>query len=138
VSYRPEIKVVDVTIRDGGLMNDHRFTDDVVKAVYGACVEGGIDYMEIGYKTSKEVASPGRVRAVEVLQRGRRPAYRRRQRHEPQARRHGRRRRCDYRDDIAPKQHSVIDMIRVATYIHQIPTALDMVKDAHDKGTRRR
>jgi 4-hydroxy 2-oxovalerate aldolase len=25
-------------------------------------------------------------------------------------------------------------MIRVATYIHQIPLALDMVKDAHDKG----
>ena len=25
-------------------------------------------------------------------------------------------------------------MIRVATYISQIPTALDMVKDAHDKG----
>ena len=25
-------------------------------------------------------------------------------------------------------------MIRVATYIHQIPTALEMVKDAHDKG----
>ena len=27
-----------------------------------------------------------------------------------------------------------MDMIRVATYINQIPTALDMVKDAHDKG----
>ena len=25
-------------------------------------------------------------------------------------------------------------MIRVATYIHQIPLALDMIKDAHDKG----
>ena len=25
-------------------------------------------------------------------------------------------------------------MVRVATYIHQIPTALEMVKDAHDKG----
>ena len=25
-------------------------------------------------------------------------------------------------------------MVRVATYIHQIPTALDMIKDAHDKG----
>jgi 4-hydroxy 2-oxovalerate aldolase len=25
-------------------------------------------------------------------------------------------------------------MIRVATYIHQIPVALDMIKDAHDKG----
>jgi 4-hydroxy 2-oxovalerate aldolase len=25
-------------------------------------------------------------------------------------------------------------MIRVATYIHQIPTAVDMIKDAHEKG----
>ena len=30
LGYREEIKVVDVTIRDGGLMNDHQFTDDVV------------------------------------------------------------------------------------------------------------
>jgi 4-hydroxy 2-oxovalerate aldolase len=42
--------------------------------------------------------------------------------------------RCDYRTDIAPKKDSVIDLVRVATYIHQVPTALDMVKDAHDKG----
>jgi 4-hydroxy 2-oxovalerate aldolase len=42
--------------------------------------------------------------------------------------------RCDYREDIPPKKDSVIDMIRVATYINQIPTALDMVRDAHDKG----
>ena len=42
--------------------------------------------------------------------------------------------RCDYREDILPKKDSVLDMIRVATYIHQIPTALEMVKDAHDKG----
>ena len=25
-------------------------------------------------------------------------------------------------------------MVRVASYIHQVPTALDMIKDAHDKG----
>ena len=42
--------------------------------------------------------------------------------------------RCDYHEDIPPKKESVIDMVRVATYISQIPTALDMVKDAHDKG----
>ncbi len=42
--------------------------------------------------------------------------------------------RCDYQNDILPKEESVIDIIRVATYIHQIPTALDMVQDAHDKG----
>ena len=54
LGYRKEIKVVDVTIRDGGLMNDHQFTDDVVRGVYDACVEGGIDYMEIGYINSRE------------------------------------------------------------------------------------
>jgi 4-hydroxy 2-oxovalerate aldolase len=42
--------------------------------------------------------------------------------------------RCDYTEDIPAKKDSVIDMIRVATYINQIPSALDMVKDAHDKG----
>jgi len=36
--------------------------------------------------------------------------------------------------DILPKEQSVIDVIRVATYVHQIPTAIDMIKDAHDKG----
>ena len=25
IGYRPEIKVLDATIRDGGLMNDHKF-----------------------------------------------------------------------------------------------------------------
>ena len=47
VSYRPEIRIVDVTIRDGGLMNNHRFTDEVVRAVYRACAEAGIDYAQI-------------------------------------------------------------------------------------------
>jgi len=42
--------------------------------------------------------------------------------------------RCEYKTDILPCKDSVLDIIRVATYIHQIPTAIDMVKDAHDKG----
>jgi 4-hydroxy 2-oxovalerate aldolase len=42
--------------------------------------------------------------------------------------------RCDYHHDILPKKDSVVDVIRVAAYINQIPAALDMVKDAHDKG----
>ncbi|MCX6375130.1 MAG: nucleoid-structuring protein H-NS, partial [Armatimonadetes bacterium] len=44
--------------------------------------------------------------------------------------------RTDYHSDILPKSESVIDIVRVATYIHQIPTALEMIKDAHDKGYR--
>jgi 4-hydroxy 2-oxovalerate aldolase len=42
--------------------------------------------------------------------------------------------KSDYREDILPREQSVLDMIRVATYIHQIPIALDMIKDAHEKG----
>ena len=52
--YRKEIKVLDCTIRDGGLMNNWHFTDEYVKAVYEACVKSGIDYMEIGYKSSEK------------------------------------------------------------------------------------
>jgi 4-hydroxy 2-oxovalerate aldolase len=134
VSYRPEIKVVDVTIRDGGLMTNHRFSDDVVRAVYRACVAAGVDYMEIGYKTSKRLASSQEYGDWKFCD-------------EAAVRRivgdndtglklcvMADAERCDYHDDILPKPDSVIDMVRVATYIHQVPTALDMVKDAHDKG----
>ncbi|HOS94919.1 MAG TPA: nucleoid-structuring protein H-NS, partial [Armatimonadota bacterium] len=58
VTWRKEIKVLDCTIRDGGLMNKHRFDDTVVRAVYQACVSAGVDYMELGYRTSKKLASP--------------------------------------------------------------------------------
>jgi 4-hydroxy 2-oxovalerate aldolase len=134
VSYRPEIKVVDVTIRDGGLMNDHRFGDDVVRGVYNACVAAGIDYMEIGYRNSRRIFSSQEYGAWKFCD-------------EEDVRRivgdnqtglklcvMADAEKCDYREDILPKKDSVIDMVRVATYIHQVPTALAMVKDAHDKG----
>jgi len=34
--YRPEIKVVDCSIRDGGLMNKHQFSYEFVRKVYKA------------------------------------------------------------------------------------------------------
>ncbi len=134
ISYRPEIKVLDCTIRDGGLMNNHQFDDDVVKAVFRACVEAGIDYMEIGYKASRKGIVAGEHGAWKYYL-------------EDDIRRlvgenktglkisvMADAERCDYKEDIPPKKESVVDMVRVATYINQIPTALDMVKDAHDKG----
>ena len=42
--------------------------------------------------------------------------------------------RTDYHTDILPKDQSVLHCIRVASYIHQIPAAIDMIKDATDKG----
>ena len=58
VTHRPELKILDCTIRDGGLINDHKFDDALVKAVYDTCVEAGVDYMEIGYKGSKKIFAP--------------------------------------------------------------------------------
>ncbi len=134
VSYRPNIKVLDCTIRDGGLMNNHHFDDQVVKAVYAACVAAGIDYMELGYKASRKTIKVGehgcwKYCLEEDMRRivGDNPS-------QLKLTVMADAERCDYHEDIPKKKDSVVDMIRVATYINQIPTALDMVKDAHDKG----
>ena len=42
--------------------------------------------------------------------------------------------KSDWHTDILPKKQSVLDMIRVAFYVHQVPEAVDMIKDAADKG----
>ncbi len=134
ISYRPNIKILDCTIRDGGLMNNHIFDDEVVKAIYLACVDAGVDYMEIGYINSKRIFSPAEHGAWQFCR-------------EDDIRRivgendtplklsaMADAEKSDYHEDILPRNQSVLDMIRVATYIHQIPLALDMIKDAHDKG----
>lgn len=134
ISYRPEIKILDCTMRDGGLMNDHLFGDEIVKAVYSACVDAGIDYMEIGYVNSRRIFSSAEHGAWKFCK-------------EDDIRRivgendtslklsaMADAEKSDYHEDILPCDQSVLDMIRVAAYIHQIPLALDMIKDAHDKG----
>ncbi len=134
ITYRPELKVLDCTIRDGGLINDHLFDDDLVKAVHRACVDSGIDYMEIGYKASKKLFAPANFGDWKFCDED-----------------HMRRvlgendsslkiaamadaEKTDYHEDILPKDESVLDVIRVATYVHQLPVAVDMIKDAADKG----
>lgn len=115
-------------------MNNHRFEDAFVKAVYDTCVAAGVDYMELGYKADKKIFSPSEYGTWKFCD-------------EDDVRRivgekvsslklsvMADAERTNYHEDILPKEQSVIDVIRVATYIHQIPTAIDMVKDAHDKG----
>lgn len=53
--FRPEIKVLDCSIRDGGLINKWQFKDEFVRATYQALSEAGVDYMELGYKASPEM-----------------------------------------------------------------------------------
>ena len=55
MSYAPDIRVMDCTLRDGGLTNDFHFTDEFVRDLYLANLKAGVDYMEFGYKASKEL-----------------------------------------------------------------------------------
>ncbi len=134
VSFRPDIKVMDCTMRDGGLVNNFMFTDEFVKDLYLANIKAGVDYMEFGYKASKEIFDPkgfGKwkfcdekdIRAIVgdnktdlkisvMADVG----------------------RTDFKKDIIPRKDSVIDMIRVATYINTIPAAIEMIEDAKQKG----
>lgn len=52
VTFQPEIKVLNCTIRDGGLINNHLFSNDFVRNNYQTCIDAEIDDMEIGYKGS--------------------------------------------------------------------------------------
>lgn len=134
IAFRPDIKVVDCTLRDGGLVNNFAFSDEFVKNLYRTNIKAGIDYMEFGYKASKELfrkedygkwkfCEEEDIRSVVgnndfdlkiavMADVG----------------------RTDYKNDILKREDSVIDLIRIATYIHQIPTAIEMIQDAHDKG----
>ena len=134
LSYRPEIKVMDVTIRDGGLMNSHKFDISLVKSVYQTACDAGVDYMEVGYKGSKKIFSQTEhglwkfcdedvLRQVIGENKG-----------STKITVMADAERTDYHTDILPREKSAIDMFRIASYIHQIPTALDMIKDAHQKG----
>jgi 4-hydroxy 2-oxovalerate aldolase len=134
ITYRPEIQVLDCTIRDGGLINDHQFDDRFVRAVYETCLAAGIDTMEVGYKASKRVFAPNGHGAWKYCE-------------EDDLRRilddnptplklsamadAG---KTDWHTDILPKDQSILSVIRVACYVHQIVEALDMIQDAHDKG----
>jgi 4-hydroxy 2-oxovalerate aldolase len=51
--YRKEIKVLDCTIRDGGLINNYQFGNDFVKAVYRAACDSGVDVVELGKKLAE-------------------------------------------------------------------------------------
>ena len=134
VTWRPEIKVLDCSVRDGGLMNDHYFEDALVRQVYETNVAAGIDYMELGYKASKNIFPPDEYGPWKFCD-------------EEDIRRivgdnptdlklcaMADAERTDYEVDILPADESVLDVIRVATYIHQIPVAIDMIVDAHEKG----
>ena len=134
MNYRSCVRVVDATLRDGGLVNDFYFTDEFVTELYRTNQKAGVDYMEFGYKASREMFDESKfgkwkfckdediraivgdnnsdVKIAVMAVVG----------------------RCDYKTDILPRSESPIDLIRVATYLNTIPAAVDMIEDAKAKG----
>ena len=131
--YKKEIKVLDCTVRDGGLMNKWQFTDEFVKAVYQSCVDAGIDYMEIGYKSSEKAFDRNEVGCWKFC-------------HEDDLRRIVGDNNTSLKlaamadigriepEDIPDAGDSVLDMIRVAAYVHQMDKAIWLAEHCMDKG----
>lgn len=134
ISYVPNLKVLDCTLRDGGLVNDFYFTDEFVSALYQANQKAGVDYMEFGYKASKKIFSPDRFGKWKFCDEESIRAIVGENNSDLKISVMADVGRCDYKTDIIPKADSVIDTIRVATYVNAIPTAIDMIQDAKHKG----
>lgn len=131
--YKEDIKVMDCTVRDGGLMNNWQFSDEFVRSVYDACVEAGIDYMEIGYLSSEKafdpkVVGPWKFCKDSDLRRvvGNNDTHLKLSAMADIG-------RIDL-DDIPMKSDSVLDMIRVACYVHQVDKAIALAHHCMDKG----
>lgn len=133
LSYRPDIKVIDCTIRDGGLVNNFFYEDAFVKELYHTCIKSGVDYMEFGYKASTEVFDEADYGKWKFCK-------------EADIREIVGNNDSDLKisvmadigrtdlEDVLESSESVIDMIRVATYINQIPSCIEMINDFSKKG----
>ena len=134
MNYRDSIKVVDATLRDGGLVNNFFFDDKFVHDLYLANIKAGVDYMEFGYKGDKEMFDPQKFGKWKFCSEEDIRAIVGNNDTELKIAVMADVGRCNYKQDILPRDESVIDLIRVATYLNQIPTAVDMIEDAKRKG----
>ena len=131
--YRPQIKVLDCTVRDGGLINKWQFSDDFVSKVFQALSQSGVDYMEIGYKSSEKYFSRTENGAWKFCT-------------EEDLKRIIGETETDMKlsamadigridlEDISMKEDSALDMIRVACYVKEIDKGIRLAHECMDKG----
>ena len=131
--YREKIKVLDCTIRDGGLMNNHDFDDRFVRAIYKAVSEAGIDYMEIGYKNSKRLFPGDKYGAWKFCSDD---DIRKVTEGIPSKTKLSVMVDVDRVDleDIKPKKESPVSMIRTACYVKDVDKAIALANHFADKG----
>lgn len=135
MEFRPSIKVLDATLRDGGLVNDFRFTDEFAKAIYQTNINAGVDYMEFGYRADKKMFDATKFGKwkfssdddiLSIIGNEKSPQLKLAIMADVG--------RCDYKNDIQDRKNSPVDLIRIATYIQNMPSAIEMIEDAKKKG----
>lgn len=129
---RDKLRVLDCTIRDGGLVNNWDFSVDFVRDMYRSLSAAGVDYMEIGYKNSPRLldepeAGPWRFLDDQFLK-------------EVIPVKTGTKLsvvvdigRVD-EQDILPRSESHIDLIRVACYSKDVEEAIRLIHSFHKLG----
>ena len=134
LSFRPSIKVMDATMRDGGLVNNFRFSDEWVRALVSANMRAGVDYMELGYKSDRDLFDENKFgkwkfcRDEDIFNvLGGAPEGLKLACMADVS-------RCNYERDIGPRENSPFSMYRIATYINTIPAALAMAEHCHKMG----
>ncbi|MBD3392673.1 MAG: nucleoid-structuring protein H-NS [Chitinivibrionales bacterium] len=132
--FRPEITVCDCTIRDGGLMNNSKFELATVRKVYECICASGVQIVELGYRNSKKMFSTDDYgawrfcdedmlrKATDGIERGDTRLAVMMDAHKA------------FAEDLLPKSESIIDVIRVATYVKDIDKAIYIANDAIAKG----
>lgn len=134
--YRKELKVLDCTIRDGGLINNYQFSKDFVKAVYRATCDAAVDVVELGKKLEESdeytrdkygawnfCDDDDLKEVIDSYDSNYRPLV-----------------AVMYdvgRVDVSklqPRDQGPIDMVRVACYVHQIDAGIDLIRRCKDLG----
>jgi 4-hydroxy 2-oxovalerate aldolase len=125
-------KILDCTIRDGGLVNNWDFSVDFVRDLYYSLSEAGVEYMEIGYKNSPKLLKGGDAGPWRFLDES---FLREVIPHKTDTKLSalvdiG---RVD-ENDILPREQSLLDLIRVACYIKDVDKGIELAEKFHALG----
>ena len=134
LSFRPAIKVVDATLRDGGLVNNFRFSDAFVRALADALAAAGVDYMELGYKADPDMFDEAQFGKWKFCREAEIDAVFGGASYGIKFACMADVGRCNFQRDIPPKSDSRIDLYRIATYINTIPAAIEMIEHCTKQG----
>ena len=127
-----QVQILDCSIRDGGYVNDWHFSPDLVREVYRAASKAGVDFVELGFRSSSKYFDPakfglwkfssdqdlfqvtGKIRGAKIAIMG------------------------DYGridlEDLVDKKKSPIDVVRVAVHKTNVYDAIDFLEKVKAKG----